>query len=324
MVRILGAGPAGSAAAIAALQAGAGVEIFERSRLPRHKVCGEFLTPEIAAALDALDAWSEFDREMPARVDRAALWFGTRRKTWKLAEAGWGLSRYTLDLLLLRRAERLGAVLRGGGFEERAPAVLASGRAGRAQRGVRRFGFKAHFSGPADSAVELFFFEGGYVGVSAVERGLTNVCGLAREDLLAAHGFDFDELTASHRPLAERLRPLSRTMKWLAAGPVTFERRFRETPGEGIYPAGDALAFVDPFTGTGITAALVTGRLAGTAAARGLPAADHLAACRRALQRPFAVAAVFRAAVESGWAERVAPINPAGWLFSLTRPRVAA
>ena len=43
--------PAGCCAALAAAREGADVRITERSQFPRHKVCGEFLSPEIAPVL---------------------------------------------------------------------------------------------------------------------------------------------------------------------------------------------------------------------------------------------------------------------------------
>jgi hypothetical protein len=52
-VRIIGGGPAGSAAALAALSETNSVHIVEKSSFPRHKVCGEFLSPEIAALLES-------------------------------------------------------------------------------------------------------------------------------------------------------------------------------------------------------------------------------------------------------------------------------
>src|ERR1035437_10820151 len=46
-VHVVGGGPAGVMAAFAAMREGAGVRIFEKFAFPRHKVCGEFLSPAI-------------------------------------------------------------------------------------------------------------------------------------------------------------------------------------------------------------------------------------------------------------------------------------
>ena len=50
-VHVVGGGPAGAMAAFAAMREGAGVRIFEKSAFPRHKVCGEFLSPPILPLL---------------------------------------------------------------------------------------------------------------------------------------------------------------------------------------------------------------------------------------------------------------------------------
>ena len=65
-VRIRGGGPAGCSAAISALQEGVGVQIIERSHFPRHKVCGEFLSPGIERVLNEFGLWSEFEALRPA------------------------------------------------------------------------------------------------------------------------------------------------------------------------------------------------------------------------------------------------------------------
>jgi flavin-dependent dehydrogenase len=54
MVRVVGGGPAGVAAAIAALAEGANVELYEQAPVPRRKVCGEFLSPGVLTELDRL------------------------------------------------------------------------------------------------------------------------------------------------------------------------------------------------------------------------------------------------------------------------------
>ena len=186
-VDVVGAGPAGSAAALAALAAGAPVRLFEKSVLPRHRVCGEFLSPGIDTVLDRLGAWDGFARLAPARIARAVLSFNGREVRFPLARPAYGLSRFALDKMLADLA-----VSRGAEFHReaaRAGHVIAHGRVTPAPRGRRLFGFKAHFAGPADDAVRLFFFGGCYAGVSAIEGGLTNVCGLAPENLLRGGRF---------------------------------------------------------------------------------------------------------------------------------------
>lgn len=321
-VRVIGGGLAGSSAAIASCQEGAHVELFEKSRFPRHKVCGEYLSPEIIPILQSLGVWDEFLAANPAVVTRLVLHFGSGEKRSKLRQPAFGLSRYCLDELLFRSAIRAGArhSPEAPVDDSTIPTVFACGRPNVAERGNRVFGFKAHFDGPVDDAIELFFFKGCYVGVNAVENGVTNVCGLGPEKLLTDCKFDIDSVVSWCKPLAERLHPLRRRWKWLGAGPLIFENRFAAQPVENQYPAGDALSFVDPFTGSGMLTALVTGRLAGIAAAHRTPVRAYLSDCRSRLESPFVVASLFRSLVEKGWAQRLGTVIPGNLLVRLTRP----
>ena len=54
-IAIIGAGPAGAAAAITAANAGASVVVFDKAGYGRDKVCGDGLTPRAVGALNALD-----------------------------------------------------------------------------------------------------------------------------------------------------------------------------------------------------------------------------------------------------------------------------
>ena len=322
-VSIIGGGPAGSSAAIAALQSSSKVRLIEKSRFPRHKVCGEFLSPEIALLLERLGVWSEFLSSGPAHIRRLSLHFHKIEKNCRLPEPAYGLSRYRFDKLLLDEAIRLGARVAAEIPEpERPPLILAHGRRDSLPKGKRLFGFKAHFDGPLNDAVELYFFSGCYVGVSAVEGGSTNVCGLGPENFLKARDFNIDDVVHSFPPLAERLRPLSRKFKWLSVGPLQYRNHFGSAIREGRYPAGDALSFVDPFTGSGLLTAVTTGSLAGTAASRGTSTRDYLTECRRCLQNPYRISSLLRAALGSGWAEFLVPFVPGAWLVRFTRPQI--
>jgi hypothetical protein len=323
-VRVVGGGPAGSAAALRALLHSASVTIIEKSRLPRHKVCGEFISPEVCGVLEQLNCLDGFLALGPASIRRMAIHFGAREKRSVLREPAFGLSRYALDRFLFETAVARGAnAVREtwSGETSEARVVLATGRKAIAPAGSDRlFGFKAHFTGPADDAVELFFFDGCYVGVSSVEQGVTNVAGLAPEAMLRACEFNADELISRSRALALRLRPLNRTMPWLTVGPLVYSRTFNKPSDAEVYPAGDALGFTDPFTGSGMLNAVLTGSMAGQAAALGVPVAQYLRDCRRALAMPFHISAIFRTLLQTGLAPWLAAPIPGRWLVQWTRP----
>src|SRR3954447_22004525 len=106
-ILVVGGGPAGAAAAIAAACEGATVRLMERSRAPKQKVCGEFLSPAVCAALHRLGAADVAAGS--AIIRRCRLHFGTREKEWTLTEQAHGLSRLEFDQRLLERATTYGA-----------------------------------------------------------------------------------------------------------------------------------------------------------------------------------------------------------------------
>ena len=131
-------------------------------------------------------------------------------------------------------------------------------------------------------------------------------------------------LDQHHRPPIGRLSEAQvRTLTQVAALKQCLQRlpppdQYRA----GVYLAGDALGFVDPFTGSGILAALLTGRLAGEAASRGLAFEDYYAQCRRMLRRQYRVASALRGMLGSGLTANLARWIPGSLLYRLTRPRV--
>ncbi len=325
-ILISGGGPAGAAAAIAGCLEGSPVRLIERATTFRHKVCGEFISPDAAELLETLRAWHDFGVLGPCPIHRCVLHFGDRSKQWKLPECAWGLSRLQLDQVLIEKASALGAIItRGQTFDPRRTnqlegrVILACGRKPPTERADRLFGFKAHFEGPSDDAVELFFNRHGYVGVNGIENGLTNVCGIASESLLKRYAFDFDEIILLSKPLAERLGPLQRRMRWMVTGPLSFTPLSNRDLGTDVYPAGDSLGFVDPFTGSGILNALLTGRLAGLAAARRIPMSAYIQACRSLLGRTFSISSILRRLAGRTEVHWLAPYLPAQTLFHLTR-----
>ena len=113
-VAVIGAGPAGAAAAIRAARGGARVTVFEKGPPGRDKVCGDGLTPRAVAALGelgvSLDGAHRIDglRMIAGRARRELLWpagnrFGVHGAVWP---------RRALDRHLVEAAEAAGAEIR--------------------------------------------------------------------------------------------------------------------------------------------------------------------------------------------------------------------
>jgi flavin-dependent dehydrogenase len=304
---IVGGGPAGSAAAITARLAGQPVLLVEKTRFPRQKVCGEFLSPEAQPLLAGMGVFFP----EAAAIRRVSLHLRRAEKRFSLAEPALGISRYTMDHRMLERAVALGTLVQP---ETDLPAaIIATGRRASQPKGQRLFGFKAHFAGPVNDAVELYFFGGGYVGVNPVEGGRTNVCGLLPESVLAPLGFEIDAAVDQFQPLRERLAPLSRVFDWLKVGPLVFGPQSATSTARR---AGDALQFVDPFTGSGMLAAIETGVLAAEASDD-----EYLRRVRRILTQPYYVASMMRSALSTTWVDRLLPLVPGKLMYQLTRPK---
>ncbi|HEX2905966.1 MAG TPA: FAD-dependent oxidoreductase [Phototrophicaceae bacterium] len=111
-VAIIGGGLAGGSTAIRLAQAGWRVGLFEAKSYPRHKVCGEFLSPECDDLLGELGVNSQIQALKPAIIDRIRI-TAPNETTWQahLPRAGSGLSRYVLDAMLAEQAAVLGVAV---------------------------------------------------------------------------------------------------------------------------------------------------------------------------------------------------------------------
>jgi len=115
---IIGAGLAGSSAAILLAKAGWSVALIEKQGFPRQKVCGECVAASNLPLLDALGIGRDFAHHAGPELKRVALMRGTQNISADLPQAAdprhpWGraLGRETLDTLLLARARAHGALV---------------------------------------------------------------------------------------------------------------------------------------------------------------------------------------------------------------------
>ena len=115
---IVGAGPAGSTAAILLAQAGWSVALVEKHAFPRRKVCGECVAATNLPLLDALGVGATFDALAGPELRKVGLFVGAHSLTAALppltaSRQAWGraLGREHLDTLLLQRATAVGVNL---------------------------------------------------------------------------------------------------------------------------------------------------------------------------------------------------------------------
>jgi menaquinone-9 beta-reductase len=116
-VAIIGAGPAGSSAAIQLAANGYSVALLDKEKFPREKLCGDFLNPVNWPMLREL----KVEREILARSYEKVTTFHFTSFSGEEAEVplptskdgtvfGLGLRRFDLDYVLLKKAESEGAV----------------------------------------------------------------------------------------------------------------------------------------------------------------------------------------------------------------------
>lgn len=316
-VLVVGAGPAGAAAAIGLARGGASVRLVERSAWPRAKTCGDGISPDgvrIAADLgiDLSDRYPLPAGTMsaPCRVAITSGWPDT---------TPWGaiVERSEFDDRLVRTAVAAGAVFEprtavrelvpsasgvrvtgrvagGADVHETADAVLlaegatgglaaALGLGSHRSRLVALRGY-VRSARDLDPAFGLHFDPAvcpGYAWIFPVSQRYANVGILVDDRFSRAHDLrGVLDAWLRDSPFAREALGSEPVVERLAGGVIPTGRPHR-TRG-AVFALGDAAGVADPFSAEGIAQAMSTGR---SAAAALLNAGGEIAAATRAYRQ---------------------------------------
>jgi menaquinone-9 beta-reductase len=297
-IEIVGGGLAGLSLGLALRRRGVPVTVFEAHDYPRHRVCGEFIT---GLDDDTVNRLGLGPLLADALRHRQVVWYQRNRavQSQRLPSPALGISRHRLDARLAEAFIEVGGDLR---LHTRiAPEAQPAGRVfatGRRPRPSPWIGLKVHVRDlPRGGDLEVHLGDRAYVGLSGIEDGKVNVCGLFRrrpispgkppapDAGLLLRYLDASRLTA----LAGRLRGANLdATSFCAVAAVNFQM---EPARPGRLCLGDSFAMTPPFTGNGMALALQSAALALDPLAdwaRGGPAwPDTVAAVSQSLHRHF-------------------------------------
>jgi flavin-dependent dehydrogenase len=340
---ITGGGPAGSSLAIRLAASRFDVTLIEREHFPRHKLCGEFISPECLSHFDQLGVLDSLLAAGGQRVyethfyDRRGKGFAVPSGVFDGGGFALSLSRSEMDARLLMHARRYGVnVLEGwrpttvhmAGDLLRAVETVgengesrifeadlfvdATGRSRALSKLVERsgtdrkrspgkasvaLGFKTHIRNAelTPGRCEIYSFPSGYGGLTTIEGGLANLCFLIDPRAARSIGTDpgvlMERAVRANRRAAAALEGAQPVRDWLAVSVNAFGRA-GQPPAKNLFTAGDAAAFIDPFTGSGILMALESSALLASAIGTG----------RSSLPR---VESIYRSAFEETFSRRL-------------------
>lgn len=299
-VAVVGGGPAGATCAALCAKHGLKTLLLERATFPREKVCGDCLNPGVWPVLERLDL-AERVLALPHSRLTGVDFIGLDQRRAHVsfprgARGAIAVKRSLFDQLLLNRARTLGAdVYEASPLTAIEPGwvlhvsdrrfaarfvVAADGRNSTVARLLGllpaprrgRVAIQTHLRAPANfgDRVVMQIHQEGYSGLASVGRGELNLC-------LVAHPPQLEAL----KSWANETFTLPAQSAWQTITPLA--RRSINPLYPGLLLTGDAARVLEPFTGEGITRAIVSGALAADHVGKGDPTGYR--AAHRALYR---------------------------------------
>lgn len=270
-IAIVGGGLAGLTLGIGLRRRDIPVTVWEAGHYPRHRVCGEFISGRGQAALARLELLDGLNAAgaIPART---VAFFSPRRSApvRELSQPAISISRFVLDNYLAAEFRRLGGDLRENqrwtGPETSEGVVLARGRRPQpVANGWRWFGLKVHAKNvPLTADLEMHLSPSSYLGISRLNSGEVNVCGLFRRPVGVSDGRQNWRDAMLGEPGSMRHSRLAgarfdEESFCSVAGLSLDPRRAESSPECSI---GDHITMTPPVTGNGMSMAFESAELA--------------------------------------------------------------
>ena len=296
---VIGGGIAGGSLGIHLTRNGWKTLILEKKEFPRHKTCGEFMSPESSEMLEqlGLPSFQTFVTGSPIMKTEVIFRHGKKIDSL-LPSPAWGISRYELDSLLLETARNAGAKTwhgvvassiehKGGCFiihikneQKQVEAIrskcvfgawghskndmcssLMKPKSKQKNQKLHYIGLKAHYTGIVPrECVELYFCDGGYVGINPIENNVVNVAGLVSLCTVQAMKLNriddiLQNIAKSNPKLEHRLAGgTAINSSQTAQAPVVLSKKV--LPWGVIPHVGDAAVMIPPLCGDGMSIAL--------------------------------------------------------------------
>jgi menaquinone-9 beta-reductase len=292
-VLIVGGGLAGLTAAIDLCLNGIEVILIEKEKFPHHKVCGEYLSLEVLPYLKCIGL--DLESYNPPKIDQLEYSSNTGKLlTCNLDPGGIGISRYTMDNLLFKRATALGCIciqdtvtdikfendlfriFTSEGDVFQSEFVLgAFGKRSRLDKTLNRefirdpsgwLAVKSHYkhSDYPQNLVSLHNFKGGYCGLSKTDLDTVNVC-----YLVTYKSFKNEKDTKNFRENVLMKNPRLNEFfqeaipvfdHELSIAQISFEKK--SLVEDHIIMIGDAAGLIHPLCGNGMAMAIHSGQIA--------------------------------------------------------------
>ncbi len=280
---IIGGGLAGLSLSIDLKKRGYNVLVIEKGQYPRHKVCGEYISMESHRYLQSIcPGLSAYN--LPSITHFKLTASGSKEFNTPLDLGGFGISRYLLEELLFKEAEKLGVVFM---FNTKAQDIRwdsdanhyaiktngttintslicnATGRNSNLKNtatkkiGTNYVGVKYHVKIPRNSKlIEIHNFPGGYCGISNIEDDKSCICYIVNAKYLKQVKNSIPELERTVLFRNNNLEKIFTTAEFILKEPVTvsgIQFAIKKPVTEEAFFLGDSAGSMAPIIGNGMS-----------------------------------------------------------------------